>query len=111
MLAINEQIDEGESQKSSQNLKSNFNNILPIEIIHCIYKYLDLHGLHSALLTCKKWNNNVHSYFTRKGNFYFTIISCIKSIQGDQDHFLSNEMAITSKLSKMVLVIVELILK
>ena len=78
MLAINEQFEDGESVESNQNLESNINIVLPIEIIHCIYKYLDFKGLHSALLTCKKWNNNVTSYFTRKGDsFLKTIILCI----------------------------------
>ena len=71
MLAINEQFEDGESVESNQNLESNINIVLPIEIIHCIYKYLDFKGLHSALLTCKKWNKNVTSYFTRKGDSFF----------------------------------------
>ena len=50
-------------------LESNINDLLPKEIfIHYILKYLDLKGLFNFSLTCKKWNNHVHSYFVTKGD-------------------------------------------
>ena len=58
------------SNNASENLERNINDVLPNEIfIHCILKHLDFKGLDSVSLTCKKWNNFVHSYFLWKGNF------------------------------------------
>ena len=49
--------------------ESNINSALPKEIfINYILKHLDLKGLYSFSLTCKKWNKYVHSYFVTKGD-------------------------------------------
>ena len=56
----------------SENFENNINGILPPELfIHCIFKYLDLQALHSALLTCKKWKTQVLIYLETKGTYYF----------------------------------------
>ena len=52
-------------------LESNINSILPKEIfIYSILKHLDLKGLYSFSLTCKKWSEYVSSYFETKGDFF-----------------------------------------
>ena len=71
MLRIKEHIDEIQCDRESgySSEENNINSVLPNEIfIHCILKYLDLKGLFNFSLTCKKWNNHVHSYFVTKGD-------------------------------------------
>ena len=55
---------------ASENFENNINGILPPELfIHCIFKYLDLQGLHCALLTCKQWKTKVLIYLETKGTY------------------------------------------